>query len=66
MRPEAQFSKSLLDAARLKIPQELKFIHSLRRPFMAWSETLGQVMPTRPVLAYGASYLGGVVVTASP
>jgi cytochrome c-type biogenesis protein len=33
---------------------------------MAWSETLGQVMQTRPVLAYGASYLGGVVATASP
>jgi hypothetical protein len=26
---------------------------------MAWSETLGQVMQTRPILAYGASYLGG-------
>ena len=33
---------------------------------MAWSETLGQVMQTRPLLAYGASYLGGVVATASP
>ena len=33
---------------------------------MAWSETLGQVMQTRPILAYGASYLGGVVATASP
>lgn len=33
---------------------------------MAWSETLGQVMQTRPVLAYGASYLGGVIATASP
>ena len=33
---------------------------------MAWSETLGQVMQTRPVLAYGAAYLGGVVATASP
>ncbi len=33
---------------------------------MAWSETLGQVMQTRPILAYGASYMGGVVATASP
>ena len=33
---------------------------------MAWSETLGQVMQTRPILAYGASYLGGVIATASP
>jgi cytochrome c-type biogenesis protein len=33
---------------------------------MAWSETLGQIMETRPILAYGASYLGGVVATASP
>ncbi len=33
---------------------------------MSWSETLGQVMQTRPILAYGASYLGGVVATASP
>jgi len=33
---------------------------------MAWSESLGQVMQTRPLLAYGASYLGGVVATASP
>jgi cytochrome c-type biogenesis protein len=33
---------------------------------MAWSETLGQVMETRPILAYGASYLGGVIATASP
>jgi cytochrome c-type biogenesis protein len=33
---------------------------------MAWSETLGQVMETRPILAYGASYMGGVVATASP
>jgi cytochrome c-type biogenesis protein len=33
---------------------------------MAWSETLGQVMQTRPILAYGASYVGGVVATASP
>ena len=33
---------------------------------MAWSETLGQVMQTRPLLGYGAAYLGGVVATASP
>lgn len=33
---------------------------------MSLSETLGQVMQTRPVLAYGASYLGGVIATASP
>jgi cytochrome c-type biogenesis protein len=33
---------------------------------MAWSETLGQVMQTRPILAYGASYMGGVIATASP
>ena len=25
---------------------------------MAWSETLGQVMQTRPILAYGASLSG--------
>jgi cytochrome c biogenesis protein CcdA len=33
---------------------------------MDLSETLGQVMQTRPILAYGASYLGGVIATASP
>jgi cytochrome c-type biogenesis protein len=33
---------------------------------MAWSDTLGQVLQTRPILAYGAAYLGGVVATASP
>src|SRR5512135_271751 len=33
---------------------------------MAWSETLGQLMQTRPILGYGAAYLGGVVATASP
>jgi cytochrome c biogenesis protein CcdA len=33
---------------------------------MGLSETLGQVMQTRPVLAYGASYLGGVIATLSP
>ncbi len=33
---------------------------------MGLSETLGQVMQARPVLAYGASYLGGVIATASP
>jgi cytochrome c-type biogenesis protein len=31
-----------------------------------WSQALGQVLETRPVLAYGAAYLGGVVATASP
>ncbi len=33
---------------------------------VAWSETLGQVLQDRPLLAYGAAYLGGVVATASP
>ena len=33
---------------------------------MSWSETLGQTLQNKPVLAYGASYLGGVVATASP
>jgi cytochrome c-type biogenesis protein len=33
---------------------------------MGWSEAVGQVLQTRPVLAYDASYLGGVVATASP
>lgn len=33
---------------------------------MGLSETLGQVMQARPILAYGASYLGGVIATASP
>ncbi len=33
---------------------------------MGLSETLGHVMQTRPILAYGASYLGGVIATASP
>lgn len=33
---------------------------------MSWSETLGQVLQNKPLLAYGASYLGGVVATASP
>jgi cytochrome c biogenesis protein CcdA len=33
---------------------------------MAWSDSLGQVMQTRPILAYGASYLGGVIATCSP
>jgi cytochrome c-type biogenesis protein len=33
---------------------------------MGLSETLGQVMQSRPILAYGASYLGGVIATASP
>jgi len=33
---------------------------------MGWSDSLGQVLMTRPLLAYGASYLGGVIATASP
>ncbi len=33
---------------------------------MSWSEALGQIIQTRPILAYGAAYLGGVVATASP
>lgn len=33
---------------------------------MGFSETLGQVLQARPILAYGASYLGGVIATASP
>ncbi len=33
---------------------------------MGLSETLSQVMQSRPILAYGASYLGGVIATASP
>lgn len=33
---------------------------------MALSESLGQIMQNRPLLAYGASYLGGVIATASP
>jgi cytochrome c-type biogenesis protein len=33
---------------------------------MALSETLGQVLQNRPIMAYGASYLGGVIATASP
>jgi len=33
---------------------------------VSWSETLGQVLQHKPVLAYGAAYLGGVVATASP
>jgi cytochrome c biogenesis protein CcdA len=33
---------------------------------MGLSETLGQIIQTRPLLAYGASYLGGVIATASP
>lgn len=33
---------------------------------MGLSETLGQVLQARPILAYGASYLGGVIATASP
>jgi cytochrome c-type biogenesis protein len=33
---------------------------------MGFSETLGQVMQTRPLLGYGAAYLGGMIATASP
>jgi cytochrome c-type biogenesis protein len=33
---------------------------------MGLSETLGTVLQQRPFLAYGASYLGGVIATASP
>jgi cytochrome c-type biogenesis protein len=33
---------------------------------MALSESLGQLMQNRPILAYGASYLGGVIATCSP
>lgn len=33
---------------------------------MGLSETLGGVMQNRPILAYGASYLGGMVATCSP
>jgi cytochrome c-type biogenesis protein len=33
---------------------------------MELSETLGTVLQQRPFLAFGASYLGGVIATASP
>jgi cytochrome c-type biogenesis protein len=33
---------------------------------MDLSQTLGTVLQQRPFLAYGASYLGGVIATASP
>jgi cytochrome c biogenesis protein CcdA len=33
---------------------------------MGLSDTLGQVLQSHPILAYGASYLGGVIATASP
>ena len=33
---------------------------------MAITETLGQIMQTRPLLGYGAAYVGGVIATASP
>jgi len=33
---------------------------------MGLGETLGQVLQNHPVLAYGASYLGGIIATASP
>ncbi len=33
---------------------------------MDLSTSLGEIMQNRPVLAYGASYLGGILATASP
>lgn len=33
---------------------------------MGLSESLGQIMQNRPILAFGASYLGGVIATCSP
>jgi cytochrome c-type biogenesis protein len=33
---------------------------------MSLSESLGQIMQNRPILAFGASYLGGVIATCSP
>ncbi len=33
---------------------------------MDWSETLGQVILNRPLLGYGAAFLGGVIATAGP
>jgi cytochrome c-type biogenesis protein len=33
---------------------------------MDWSEALGQVIMNRPILGYGAAFLGGVVATAGP
>lgn len=33
---------------------------------MGLAETLGGVMQNRPILAYGASYLGGMLATCSP
>jgi cytochrome c-type biogenesis protein len=33
---------------------------------MELSQTLGTILQQRPLLAYGAAYLGGVVATASP
>ncbi len=33
---------------------------------MDWSEALGQVILNRPILGYGAAFLGGVIATAGP
>src|SRR4030067_2599072 len=33
---------------------------------MSWSESLGQIMQSRPILGYGAAYVGGVIAPASP
>ena len=33
---------------------------------MDWSEALSQAIMNRPLLGYGAAYLGGVLATASP
>jgi cytochrome c biogenesis protein CcdA len=33
---------------------------------MDWSEALSQAIMNRPILGYGAAFLGGVVATASP
>jgi len=33
---------------------------------MDLSTTLGEIMQNRPILAFGASYLGGMLATASP
>ncbi len=33
---------------------------------MDWSEALGQVIQNRPILGYGAAFLGGVIATAGP
>jgi cytochrome c biogenesis protein CcdA len=33
---------------------------------MDWSEALGQVILNRPILGYGAAFLGGLIATAGP